>query len=233
LESEEKASASSPFCFLEEDILMATPAQIAANRANAQKSTGPRSVEGKAASRFNALKHGLDAASIVIPGEDPVLYDEIAQNYHAEFRPASALEQFHVETLIRCDWQKRRLQRTEGKLYRALLAEGADPEDLDVAVLRDSPTAKLLLKVWAQIASLERAFFRALTDLRRMQREREKTEDASFDAMIDAFCAPPIEEELAPFRQNRHQPAKTACAAAPAPISVAKTPAPPAASERV
>ena len=152
---------------------MATPAQIAANRANALKSTGPRSVEGKAASRFNALKHGLDAASIVIPGEEPALYESIAQNYYDEFRPASALEQFHVETLIRCDWQKRRLQRTEAKLYRALLAEGADPEDLDVAILRDSPTAKLLRRVFSQISSLERSLFRALSDLRRLKRERE------------------------------------------------------------
>src|ERR1035437_7669571 len=57
---------------------MATPAQITANRANAQKSTGPRSVEGKSASRFNALKHGIDAASIVIPGEDPADYAALA-----------------------------------------------------------------------------------------------------------------------------------------------------------
>ena len=57
---------------------MATQAQINANRANAQKSTGPRSVEGKSASRFNALKHGIDAASIVIPGEDPADYDALA-----------------------------------------------------------------------------------------------------------------------------------------------------------
>ena len=47
---------------------MASPAQMAANRANAQKSTGPRSAEGKSASRFNALQHGVDAASPVIPG---------------------------------------------------------------------------------------------------------------------------------------------------------------------
>ena len=50
---------------------MATAAQIAANRLNVQKSTGPRTPEGKAASSSNALKHGMDAASIVIPGEDP------------------------------------------------------------------------------------------------------------------------------------------------------------------
>ena len=51
--------------------VMATPKQTAANRLNAQNSTGPRSVEGKAASRFNALKSGIDAKAQVIPGEDP------------------------------------------------------------------------------------------------------------------------------------------------------------------
>src|SRR5215470_8247418 len=119
---------------------MATAAQIEANRANALKSTGPRSVEGKAASRFNALKHGMDAASIVIPGEDPEHYQRIADDYYRDFDPQSSVEEFHVDTLIRADWQRRRLQRTEGKLYRALLAEGANPEDLDVGIFRDSPT---------------------------------------------------------------------------------------------
>src|SRR5215472_4808961 len=137
---------------------MATAAQIAANRANAQKSTGPRTPEGKAASSLNALKHGMDAASIVIPGEDPAEYERIAAGYREHFNPESALEEFHVDNLIRCDWQKRRLQRTEAKLYRALLAEGTTPEDLDIAILRDSPTAKLLQKVAARIASLDRSF---------------------------------------------------------------------------
>jgi len=38
---------------------MATEKQIAANRRNAKKSTGPRTQEGKARSRMNALRHGL------------------------------------------------------------------------------------------------------------------------------------------------------------------------------
>jgi hypothetical protein len=156
---------------------MPTLAQLTANRANAQRSTGPRSVEGKAVSRFNALTHGMDAASIVIPGEDPAVFEAISEDYHRQFVPQSALEQFHVDTLIRSDWQKRRLQRTEAKLYRALLAEGPIAEDLDVAVLRDSATAKLLRKVFAQIASLDRAFFRALNDLRRIERERDQETD--------------------------------------------------------
>src|ERR1035441_4398743 len=45
--------------------VMATPKQNQANRQNAQRSTGPRSAEGKAASRFNALKTGIDAKAQV------------------------------------------------------------------------------------------------------------------------------------------------------------------------
>src|SRR4051794_15813380 len=103
--------------------VMASPAQITANRANALKSTGPRSAEGKAASCFNALKHGLDAQSIIIPGEDPAEYEELAANYRDEFQPSTPSEAFHIETMIRADWQKRRLQPVEAELYRTILAE--------------------------------------------------------------------------------------------------------------
>ena len=52
---------------------MASQKQLAANRLNAQKSTGPRSVEGKAHSSMNALKTGIDAASTTYfsDGEHP------------------------------------------------------------------------------------------------------------------------------------------------------------------
>ena len=50
---------------------MATLKQIDANRRNAQRSTGPRTPEGKAATRFNALKSGIDAQAQVISGEHP------------------------------------------------------------------------------------------------------------------------------------------------------------------
>jgi hypothetical protein len=51
-------------------MYMATAAQMAANRLNSLKSLGPRSEEGKAVSRFNALKSGVHAKSQVIPGEE-------------------------------------------------------------------------------------------------------------------------------------------------------------------
>ena len=51
---------------------MATAEQIEANRLNAQKSTGPKTDEGKASVRRNAIKHGMTARTImpVLPQED-------------------------------------------------------------------------------------------------------------------------------------------------------------------
>jgi hypothetical protein len=131
------------------------------NRANAQKATN-----------MNALKHGTDAASAVIPGEDPAEYERVAADYQSDLRPTTALEHFQVNIMIRSDWQRRRLERIEANLYRELLTEGATPGEIDVKVLRDSATGRLLRKVWSQIASLERASSRALAEIRRLRRER-------------------------------------------------------------
>ena len=44
--------------------------RLTANRANAQKSTGPKTSEGKAASRMNATKHGLLSREVLVSGEN-------------------------------------------------------------------------------------------------------------------------------------------------------------------
>jgi len=48
--------------------MAASDRQMRANRANATRSTGPRTKAGKAATRLNALRHGLGAASHYEPG---------------------------------------------------------------------------------------------------------------------------------------------------------------------
>jgi hypothetical protein len=54
---------------------MASDKQVVANRANAKRSTGPKTAAGKALSRMNAYKHGLTAETIVIGDEDPKAFD--------------------------------------------------------------------------------------------------------------------------------------------------------------
>src|ERR1035437_3605136 len=179
---------------------MATPAQITANRANAQRSTGPRSVEGKSVSRFNALKHGMDAASIVIPGEDPADYEALADHYLQEFRPQSASELFHVDTMLRADWQKRRLQSVEADLHRAVLAESPGAS-LAAPLLSDSPAPQLLAPVQREIAAFARTWYRANTELRRARKQTEVAPGQSLENYLDRFHATTA-AQLASFRQS-------------------------------
>jgi hypothetical protein len=60
---------------------MATDKQFTANRANAKKSTGPKTESGKQISRRNALKHGLTGEAIVIGDEDPTIFEELRAGF--------------------------------------------------------------------------------------------------------------------------------------------------------
>src|ERR1044072_4460350 len=77
---------------------MATENQIAANRRNAQHSTGPRSVEGKARSSRNALKTGLYCPGIIIGKESPVQLIQLEAAYTAEYAPATPTERALVDS---------------------------------------------------------------------------------------------------------------------------------------
>lgn len=68
---------------------MATPAQIAANQANAQLSTGPTSAEGKARCSHNAVKTGLTGQTILIPSESVGAYTAHIARINAKFNPAT------------------------------------------------------------------------------------------------------------------------------------------------
>jgi hypothetical protein len=179
---------------------MATEAQLRANRANALKSTGPRSVEGKAVSRFNALKHGMDAASIVLPGEDPADYEAMVTNYEEELQPETPSERFHVDTMIQANWQKQRLLRAQTELYQDIMRQ-SKARTLAAALQVETPAGKVLNRVQRQLAAAERDWHRANRELRRL---REKPEAAEKVAARREAVEPPPEpapELLYPQRE--------------------------------
>jgi hypothetical protein len=157
---------------------MATPAQIQANHRNAQRSSGPRTEEGKAASRFNALKHGIDAKSLTIPGEDPAELEALALDYHRRFHPAGPMEAFFVETLVKADWDRRRYSRIEAQYLRVQFAALEEPTDTPLGVIfgNDAKKGNVLGKLFRRQSAAERSYFRALAELRRAQRERAQEE---------------------------------------------------------
>jgi len=90
---------------------MSTQEQINANRQNAQKSTGPRTAEGKAAVSKNAVKHGLFASETVIEGENQADYDEYLDGFLAELEPDGMVETLMAERFVSLSWRLKRAER--------------------------------------------------------------------------------------------------------------------------
>ena len=93
---------------------MASEKQLAANRANAKRSTGPKTKEGKARSRANAWKHGVTAEYIVLCCEDPAEFNGLRAELWEEFRPRPGLESVLVDRLAAQSWRLRRVSIFEG-----------------------------------------------------------------------------------------------------------------------
>ena len=97
---------------------MSTLRQIEANRRNAQKSTGPTSVTGKATSSMNALKTGIHAESLVLPSENLAGLDELIDDYYQHHHPATPDTRALVDELIHCEWLLRRLRVAETQAWQ-------------------------------------------------------------------------------------------------------------------
>ena len=96
---------------------MATIKQIDANRRNAQKSTGPTSVTGKAVSSMNALKTGLHAKTLVLPTEKVADLELLIEEHYAQHTPATAEARLLLDDLIHCEWELRRIRVAETQLW--------------------------------------------------------------------------------------------------------------------
>ena len=95
---------------------MATERQIAANRLNAEHSTGPKTPEGKAAVRSNAVTHGLRSHDGLLPGESLEDFSDLRTRVFAELAPDSAVEIELAERIASLLWRLRRVPAFEAAL---------------------------------------------------------------------------------------------------------------------
>src|SRR4051794_18382661 len=86
------------------------------NRQNAQKSTGPKTPEGKDRARQNALKHGLRAVTVALPGEDPVALAADLDDWVDHYQPVGPAERVLVEEAARAALRLRRCAAYETAL---------------------------------------------------------------------------------------------------------------------
>ena len=87
---------------------MSSLRQIAANRRNASKSTGPRTEEGKQRSRRNAVRHGLTAETVIGALEDAEDYKAFEADIAADYDAQSVVERELVLRLASLLWRLRR-----------------------------------------------------------------------------------------------------------------------------
>jgi hypothetical protein len=133
--------------------------QQQANQQNAQHSTGPKSPEGKAAIRFNALTHGLRTRATILPGENAEDYYKLWDELEADWQPQNRTELCHLETMVTSQWLLARVAQSESRIYARIIL--GDKQFVTLAI------------VAKQRAQLERSFRTAIEDLKQLQKERQ------------------------------------------------------------
>jgi hypothetical protein len=96
---------------------MTSARKVEANRQNALKSTGPKTPEGKNASRLNSLRHGLLSEEILLPGENEEVFRQFGERLRAELQPVGELENLLVDRIVEASWRLRRLRRVESGIF--------------------------------------------------------------------------------------------------------------------
>ena len=142
---------------------MSTQAQIEANRRNAQKSTGPKTDEGKAAVARNAIKHGIFCQHLILPGESAEELEALRQGIYQRLRPADELEKLYVERIVVAAWKIRRLLANDCASYE-------NPREWSPGMY-DLETGQRL------VTSLERAWDKAMSELMKLQKNRPDDTD--------------------------------------------------------
>lgn len=131
--------------------------QIKANRENGKKG-GVKTKQGKAVSRYNAIKHGLLSAEVIMADEDEELLLELEKRLRNELKPATEIELLLVDRIASNIW----------RLKRALSIEDEE------VITKDTFNGGLRLKNDADLffryeTMLEKSIYKSLHELERLQ----------------------------------------------------------------
>ncbi len=184
--------------------------RLAANRANAQKSTGPRTAEGKAASSKNALRHGLTAKTVVLSVEDPAEYEAFRATIIDSFAPAPGPEQLLTEELADALWRLKRAQRIETAAFDHYLdtikrkiypgdapAQAALESEIGLGIVIGEEYAEAFEKLFRYVGSTERYYLRLQAQLLKLQAERRR------NGFVSSSPKQPAKSSAAPPSNDR------------------------------
>ena len=152
--------------------------QLAANRRNATRSTGPRTPEGKARVKWNALKHGLLARSVVVPlkggPENRRQFKALLEQLHEEMHPVGMIEEMLVEQIAVAYWRRRRALRAEaGEITDNVLDSRRYGSEFHPGTLA-LPSKSDTYKIVRYEAAIDRQLHRSVNQLERLQNRRQR-----------------------------------------------------------
>ena len=176
---------------------LSTPAQIAANRKNAQLSTGPSSETGKATSSLNAVKTGLTGRTVLLASDDAAAYEAHISEFITRLAPVTDEERNLVQSLADTEWRLLRIPALEMGIYALGRLECAElfPNE-DEAVRKQLIEAKVFLTYQRQLNNLSiqenrlrRQREKDTAALRELQDERKARAQARLDNVAREYIA--------------------------------------------
>jgi len=203
--------------------VLLSPARAEASRRNGAQSRGPKTIEGKARSAKNALKHGLRAQKcIVLPGEDAAAFEAFEAVLLEDLAPHGALQAVLARRVIAAAWRLERAERLEVELFAENRLAGWS---LGHALIRDGNGARSFEILLRYRGTATAELWRALRTLRALQAEQAARAEAAAAASRRLIPEPhemPIEPER---RGNPDDFAPQPAASEPAPPPAAPMPA--------
>jgi hypothetical protein len=176
-------------------------ARAEASRRNGAKSRGPKTAEGKARSRLNAIKHGMRAAMhVVLPDEHAVEFHTLQEALLDELAPEGALQLVLARRVAVAAWRLARADRMEIELFEERRWEDAG---VGMALIRDGNGTRSFETLMRYRSAAMAEFMRALRTLKALQAEAAAEEQAAGTQLLEL-----------PPRQPR-APARVASRAAP------------------
>lgn len=169
---------------------MSTTAQVLANQQNAQRSTGPVTQSGKAASSQNNFRHGLTGGFRVLPTEDQAEFDELLASLRAEHQPSTITESILVDNMAQHHWLSQRAQRLQDIAIAAVLSQ-QDQEKQFKLYLRYQTTN-------------DRAFHQCLNQLLKLRVERRRAQ-FGFESQQQKQAQESRRESAEKRQQDLHQ----------------------------
>lgn len=154
----------------------ATQAQIDANRANAQLSTGPKTEAGRLKASLNALQSGLTATRLYIRPDQIEEYQSFYNGLHEQLMPQGMMQCQFFDQILHASWNIQRCTQLEAHVQEEALSAG-----LPDAILDDQLCRKID-RIWRYKRMHETSLRQAIAEYRKLKTEELFRNETNFTA---------------------------------------------------